>query len=319
MTGMGKLDLKRVVITGASSGIGVATARECAREGADVALLARSKSGLDKAAAAARAEGVTAHVIPVDLTDRAAAEQAIAEAAKRLDGIDVLISNAAAGSYGRFSQMPPEDFDAAVRATFDQAVYVVRAALPELEETGGVIVANVSTASRTGIPDQSPYSAAKHALRGFLSALRVELRADRSLVRVAMVHPSPVDTPFWRNTTSAAGVQAKPLRPAYAPDVVAAALVEAAAHPRAEVTVGAGGLVMNLMSALARPVADVALATYGIAGQRTTEPGARPGSAHEAMGEGEETAGFNGRGSVFTALRLLRPDLLPLPGLRRRG
>lgn len=315
---MGKLDLKRVVITGASSGIGVAAARECAHEGADVALLARSKTGLEKAAAAVRAEGGTAYVIPVDLTDRKAAEQAIAEASERLDGIDVLISNAAAGAHGRFAQMSPDDFDAAVRATFDSAVYVIRAALPELEDGGGVIVANVSTAGRTGIPDQSPYTAAKHALRGFLSALRVELRADDSPVRVAMVHPSPIDTPFWRNETSSSGVQPKPLRSTYAPDVVAAALVDAAVRPRAEVTVGSSGLLMNLLSAVARPLSDLALATYGIAGQRSDKPGARPGSAHEASGNGDETGGFGGRGSVITAVRLLRPDLLPLPGLRGR-
>lgn len=316
---MGKLDLKRVVITGASSGIGVAAARECAREGADVALLARSKSGLDKAAAVARAEGVQAHVIAVDLTDRAAAEQAIADAADRLDGIDVVISNAAAASYGRFAEMSPEDFEAAVRATFDSAVYVVRAALPHLEESCGVLVANVSTASRTGVPDQSPYSAAKHALRGFLSALRVELRADGSPVQVAMVHPSPIDTPFWRHETSSSGVEPKPLRSTYAPDVVAAALVAAAANPRPEVTVGSSGLMMNLLSALARPLSDLALATYGIAGQRSDRPGARPGAAHEASGEGDATGGYNGRGSVLTALRLLRPGLLPLPGRRRRS
>ena len=315
---MGKLDMKRVVITGASSGIGLSASRAFAREGADVALLARSRSGLDKAAAAVRAESRTAHVIPVDLTDREAAERAITEASERLDGIDVLVSNAAASAYGRFRDLSPEDFDRSVRATFNSAVHVIRAALPELEEAGGVIVANVSTASRTGIPDQSPYSAAKHALRGFLAALRVELRADGSPVQVAMVHPSPIDTPFWRHATSVAGVQAKPLRSTYSPDVVAAALVDAAVHPRAEVTVGSSGLVMNLLTAVARPLSDLALATYGVAGQRGDDPPERPGSVYAPSGTGEETGGYGGRGSVLTALRLLRPELLPLPGLRRR-
>src|SRR5215208_1663788 len=316
---MGKLDLKRVIITGASSGIGLSATREFAREGADVALLARSEQGLERAAAQAREHGATAHVIPVDLTDREAAERAVAEAIERLDGVDVVVTNAAASAYGSFKDLSPDDFDRSVLATFHTAVYVIRAALDDLEASGGVIVANVSTAARTGIPDQSPYSAAKHALRGFLSALRVELRSEHSQVRVAMVHPSPIDTPFWRHATSAAGVQPKPLRSTYAPDVVAAALVDAAVNPRPEVTVGSSGLITNLLSTLARPLADAALATYGIVAQRSDEPADRPGAVYAASGQGEETGGYSGRGSVTTALRLLRPDLLPIPGLRGRN
>src|SRR5215208_5609364 len=176
---MARLSGKRVVITGASSGIGLTAARQFAKEGADLALLARSERGLNKAAVAARAHGADAHVISVDLTDRAAAERAIAEAADQLGGVDVLVTNAAASAYGPFKDISAEDFDRTVEATFNSAVYSIRPALPELERASdGVIVANVSTAGRTGIPHQSPYTAAKHALRGFLAALRVELQAD---------------------------------------------------------------------------------------------------------------------------------------------
>ena len=316
---MGRLQGKRVVITGASSGIGVSAARAFAREGADLALLARSKAGLDKTASVAREHGATVHVIPVDLTDRAASQTAIADAAERLGGIDVFVSNHAAGVYGPFRQIPPEDFDHSVQVTFSAAVDAIRAALPELEESRGVLVANVSTAGRTGVPHQAPYSAAKHALRGFLSALRVELKAEGSPVRVAMVHPSPIDTPFWNHETSATDVQPKPLRSTYAPDVVAAELVESAVNPRDEVTVGSSGLLMNLLSAVARPLSDVALATYGIIGQRGDQPATADAPTREPTGEGQETGGHRGRGSVLSAVRLLRPDLLPLPGLRRRG
>src|SRR4051812_23493493 len=107
---MGKLDLKRVIITGASSGIGLSAAREFAREGADMALLARSVDGLELAAKQAREHGATAHVIPVDLTDREAAEQAVADAVDRLDGLDVLVTNAAASAYGSFKDLDPGDF-----------------------------------------------------------------------------------------------------------------------------------------------------------------------------------------------------------------
>jgi short-subunit dehydrogenase len=230
-----------------------------------------------------------------------------------------LVSNHAAGVYGPFKQIPAEDFDHTVQSTFTSTVDAIRAALPELERSRGVLVANVSTAGRTGVPHQSPYSAAKHALRGFLSALRVELKAEGSPVRVAMVHPSPIDTPFWNHETSATDVQPKPLRSTYAPDVVAAALVESAIHPRDELTVGSSGLLMNLLSAVARPISDVALATYGIVGQRSNQPATPHTPTRGPSGEGIETGGHGGRGSVMTAVRLLRPDLLPLPGLRRRG
>src|SRR3954447_5604666 len=107
---MGKLDLKRVIITGASSGIGLSPAREFACEGADLALLARSPEGLERAAQQARAHGATVHVIPVDLTDREAAEQAVAEAVDRLEGLDVLVTNAAASAYGSFKDLSADDF-----------------------------------------------------------------------------------------------------------------------------------------------------------------------------------------------------------------
>src|SRR5215211_1827636 len=133
---MGKLDRKRVVITGASSGIGLSATREFAREGADLALLARSAEGLERAAAQAREHGATAHVIRVALTDREAAEHAVAQAVERLDGLDVVVTNAAASAYGSFKDLSADDFDRSVRSTFNSAVYVIRAALDELEASG---------------------------------------------------------------------------------------------------------------------------------------------------------------------------------------
>ncbi len=308
-----------MIVTGASSGIGVLAARDFAREGADLALLARSRSGLEEAATRVRDEGRTAHVVPVDLTDREAAEHAVARSIVALGGeLDVLVVNHAASAYGPFRAMSPEDFDRSVRATFNSAVDTIRAALPALEQNAGTIVVTVSIVSRTGIPHQSPYSAAKHALRGFLDALRRELRAEHSSVRVCMVHPGPIDTPFWRHVTSAVGVQSRAFKPTYAPDIVSAALVEAAVTRRPEVTVGGSGLATNVLSAVARPVADLALSTYGIVAQRGTEPADEPGAVYEASGRGEPTGGFSGRGSFQAAFRLLRSDLLPLPGLRRR-
>lgn len=307
---------RRVAITGASSGIGMAAAILFAREGAQLALIARSRGGLERAAARARDEGSTAHVITADLAERDQAERAVEQAREALGGgIDVFVSNAAASAFGPFTEMEADDFDRTVAITFGGAVNAIRAVLPALERSRGTLIANVSIVARTPSPMQSPYSAAKHALRGFLGALRLELAAARSPVKVCMVHPSPIDTPFWPHATSAVGTSPKPLRSTYSPEAVAAAIVETAKRPRAEVTVGGSGVVLNALWAVARPVAELALRTYGIAGQTDSRAAPSPGSLWEGSGEGVVRGGYGSRPSLFTALRLGAPRLLRPPRL----
>jgi short-subunit dehydrogenase len=301
-----ELEGKCVVITGGSSGIGAATAHAFAKRGATLALIARSPSGLEKVARAVRAEGAEAHVLVADVADRAQAAQAIAAAAHAMGRIDILVSNAAAAVYGPFTEIAADDFDRTVAITFTGAVNVIRAALLELERAHGTLIAVGSTVARTPTPMQSPYSAAKGALRGFLGALRVELKAQRSSIKVCMVHPAPIDTPFWAHATSTRKTSPKPLRSAYAPETVAEAILATARKPRREVSVGGSGLGMNLLGTLARPLADLALASYGIRGQRDDRPAPTPGSLWQPSGTGATTAGYRGRRSVFTALRLGR-------------
>ena len=201
------------MVTGASSGIGLETSRRLAREGARLALLARNEEGLAAAARVVAAEGSTAEVIPVDVTDRPAVEAAMRSAAERLGGIDVLVSSVAGLAYGGFDELSPEDFDRSLDVTFRGAVYPIRAALPELERSAGTLVAVVSMASKVPIPLHTPYVAAKHALRGFLGSLRVELRNKRSPVQVCMVHPAFIGTPFFDHATSAGPTRPIPSRP----------------------------------------------------------------------------------------------------------
>jgi short-subunit dehydrogenase len=202
------LDGRRVVLTGASSGIGLATARLLAHHGARLALIARSRDGLDAAAREVTAAGSSAEVFAVDVSDRPALEEAVAAAAERLGGIDVLIPCAAALAYGAFDELSAEDFERSYDVTFRGVVNTVRAGLPELERSGGMIVAIVSMASKIPIPLHSPYVAAKHAVRGFLGSLRVELRNRRSRVQVSMVHPGFIGTPFF-DTRRARGRRAR--------------------------------------------------------------------------------------------------------------
>lgn len=293
-----------MLITGASSGIGLEAARRFAREGASVALLARSEAGLAEAVRQVEREGGRARALIADVGDRPALEAAVAEAADWLGGIDVAVVNAGMAGYGPFDELAPEDFDRTVAVTFTGAVDTVRAALPHLERSAGTIVATVSVAGKVPVPLLSPYVSAKHALRGFLGSLRVELRHRRSKVRVCMVHPAPIDTPYYENVTSATGTQPKPLRSTYRPESVAQALVECAVRPRAEVTVGSGAAAMALTAAVARPVSDLILATYGVWGAKTVRPSKRPGALWQPSGEGRVRGGHGSRPSVWTALRL---------------
>ncbi len=244
---------RRVVLTGASSGIGRAAVPQFARAGARLALVARDEDRLAEAVDAAAGD---ARAFSADLGDRAAAERAVADAAAWLGGIDVLVLNAAEAAYGPFRDTPAGEFESTLESTLGAAVNTIRAALPHLERSSGTIVANVSVLSRFPVPMFSAYVASKHGLRGFLGSLRIELERDGSGIDVAMVHPGHVDTPFWKRVTSVTG-RIPSLPPlAYDEDRVAAALVRAAVRPRRERTVGVLARAQVVTAAVARPVVD---------------------------------------------------------------
>jgi NAD(P)-dependent dehydrogenase (short-subunit alcohol dehydrogenase family) len=295
---------KVVLITGASSGIGAAAAERFADEGAHVAMLARSRVGLERVAKRVRRRGVRALVLPADVTDRQAVADAVARCEEELGGIDVLVSNAAAMVFGRFEQVPPEDFDRTIEVTFLGAVNVIRSALPALNRRQGTIVAVGSTMTTVPLPTFSSYAAAKHALRGFLGSLRIELRAAGEPVTVSLVNPGPVDTPLWDHTTTATGRQSAKPPDAYSAEAVADVIVDCAIKPRAEVAVGAEGRVMELSWTFARPVAERILGLVHrlySSGKNPPPPGR--GALWEPAGQGDTSDSMHGRPSATAALR----------------
>ena len=304
---MPRLAGKRVLITGASSGVGVAAASAFAREGADLALLSRRREGLEVAARQARRFGGRAVVVPADVSDRAAVEAAVAEAVRELGGLDFLVSNHAGMLFGNFDEVSPEDFERTIDVTFLGAVNAIRAALPHLEASGGAIVVTGSIMGKVPLPTFSSYAAAKHALRGFLGSLRVELRAKRSPVSISIVNPGAIDTPLWHTVSSARRVGPRNPPDLYKPEVMARGLVAAALHPRPEVTIGGEARIVELGWGFARPVAEFVLtivSRYYSSGKRTAPAG---GLLRVPTGDGRVSGGFHGRPSLWAPLRLGRP------------
>jgi NAD(P)-dependent dehydrogenase (short-subunit alcohol dehydrogenase family) len=181
---MTRLAGKAALVTGASSGIGAATAELLAGEGANVALLARG-DGVGVVAERVRAAGGEAVELRADVTDREALTAAVGEADARLGGLDVVVVGAAAGAFGRFDEIPPSDCDRCVEVTLLGAINTIRAVLPQLERSHGRLVVVGSAVDAIPIVLLSPYVAAKQGLDGFLGSLRSELRASGSSVTVS--------------------------------------------------------------------------------------------------------------------------------------
>jgi NAD(P)-dependent dehydrogenase (short-subunit alcohol dehydrogenase family) len=292
-----------VLITGASSGVGAAAAERFAAEGAHVALLARSATGLERVAQRVRAQGARALVLPADVTDRTAVAAAVRRTEQELGGLDVLVSNAAAMVFGRFEQVLPDDFDRTMAVTFTGAVNVIRAALPALARRNGTIVAVGSTMATVPLPTFSSYAAAKHALRGLVGSLRIELRAAGQPVTISLVNPGPVDTPLWEHMTTATGRQSTKPPGSYTPEAVAGVIVGCARHPRAEVAVGSEGRFMEIAWTAARPVAERILGLVGRRYAAGRHPAHGPGALWEPSGTGATRDGMHGRPSLTAAAK----------------
>jgi NAD(P)-dependent dehydrogenase (short-subunit alcohol dehydrogenase family) len=302
---------RRVLITGASSGVGLEAARRFAEEGARLALVGRSEDTLAQVIAEHGLDAV-AIAIAADVTDRERIDAAIAEAVEALGGLDVVVSNAGVAVFGHVLEVHPDDFDRAVAVTFTGAVNVVRAALPHLRASRGTIVATGSLNARVPLPTWSSYAAAKHALRGFLNSLAVEEREQRSGVRVAIVHPGPIDTPLFAQASSATGIQPRVAPESYSAGMVAQALVEVAVRPRPEVVLGGETRLLDLMFLLARPVGEGAMLVIDRWFRSGDEPADHPGSLWVAPRHPQSSGGIPARDSLLAPLQLGR-RLLPAP------
>jgi NAD(P)-dependent dehydrogenase (short-subunit alcohol dehydrogenase family) len=262
-----------VVVTGGSAGIGRATVREFARAGADVAILARGQERLDNAVLEVEAAGGRAIGVPVDVTDGAAVEAAAERIERELGPIDVWVNNAFAGIFSTFMDMSWEEYERVTAVTYFGQVHGTRAALKRmLPRDRGTIVLVGSALAYRGIPLQSAYCGAKHALQGFLDSIRPELEHQGSRVHVTMVQLPAVNTPQFDWARAHIAHRPQPVGKIFQPEVAARAIRFAAGAKRKEVWVGSTTAQAILGDKLASPLLDHYLAATGVDGQASAEP-----------------------------------------------
>jgi NAD(P)-dependent dehydrogenase (short-subunit alcohol dehydrogenase family) len=266
-------DSRVVVVTGASAGIGRAVARELGQRGDRVALLARGEDGLAAAAAEIEEAGGRGLPVPADVADPAQVESAAEEAERELGPIDVWINDAMATVFAPFGEVEPDEFRRATEVTYLGAVWGTRAALRRMRSRDkGVIVQVGSALAYRGIPLQSAYCGAKHAMKGFTEAVRCELLHDGSNVKITMVQLPALNTPQFEVGRTRLGRHPQPVPPIYQPEVAARAIVWASEHAPREHYVGAPVWKTVWGNRIAPWFADRYLAKTGYDSQQTDEP-----------------------------------------------
>jgi NAD(P)-dependent dehydrogenase (short-subunit alcohol dehydrogenase family) len=258
-----------VVITGASGGVGRATAHAFAKRGARIALLARGVKGLEECRAEVEALGGQALCVPTDVADHHQVEAAAARAEAELGPIDVWVNDAMATVFAAFADVTAEEYKRATEVTYLGAVYGTMAALRRMRaRNAGTIVQVGSALSYRAIPLQSAYCGAKFAIRGFTDSIRTELRHERSAVHITMVQLPGVNTPQFNWCRSKLPDHPQPVPPIYQPEIPAEAIYWAAHHRRRELWVGYSTLQAIIGTKLSALAGDIYLARTGFSGQQ---------------------------------------------------
>ncbi len=280
-----------IVITGASSGIGLATAQAAAKEGAKVVLAARNRDALEQIERDITAAGGTAFHVVADVSKREDVEKIGQVTIARFGGFDTWVNNAGLGLYGKLEEVGEEDSRRLFDINFWGLVYGSMVAVKHLKGRGGALINLGSVVSENAQPLMGMYTASKHAVKGFTDTLRMELEAEGAPISVTLVKPTGIDTPFPQHARNYMDREPKLPDPVYRPEEVAAAILHAASHRERDILVGTSARMLHTMGHQAPRTMDWLGERVVMPAQLRGEPPRNPEGALYRPGEGGHVRG----------------------------
>ena len=304
-----KLQDQVIVITGASSGIGLVTARMAAKRGARLVLNARDEEALRHLSNEINASGGKATYVVGDVGKFEDVQSIAREALQTFGGFDTWVNNAGVSIYGRVLDQPLDDQRRLFETNYWGVVHGCMVACEHLRQHSGALINVGSVLSDRAIPLQGTYCASKHAVKGYTDALRMELEEEGAPISVTLVKPSAIDTPYIQHAKNLLEVEPLNPPPVYAPETVAEAILHCAEHPERDVTIGGGGKILSESGELAPRLTDKLMEATMFDLQKSDRPKLpkRQDSLHLPSVDGEERYGYPGHvaeSSLFTKASL---------------